>query len=286
MRVPKAPDVARTSSLNSASLNLTAQARPVVRWHHRCRVAEAPSTTASENKAKDILVPNSDLLTQLQRLSLELEQLKDTNNALLDALQSLDETVEEVALEQLNSLFGDEATTSETQAQAATALIPDLPPPITTFVAPTVAPLRLASAADYLAGSSVVAQPEVQAAAEAPPAPAKPADEDDFFAFLYQNQGDTSAIEDPGAVTVTEMLAAERAAEAAAAAQAFDPNVREVNPDDYQGSDDDPPYAEFMQPPVVPKRRLNIVFAAAEVAPWSKTGGLGDVMGADRKSVV
>lgn len=34
------------------------------------------------------------------------------------------------------------------------------------------------------------------------------------------------------------------------------------------------------RPPPVCSTPLDIVFVSAEVAPWSKTGGLGDVMGA------
>eukprot|EP00878_Enallax_costatus_P019509 GHUV01020582.1.p1 GENE.GHUV01020582.1~~GHUV01020582.1.p1 ORF type:complete len:664 (+),score=179.93 GHUV01020582.1:243-2234(+) len=40
------------------------------------------------------------------------------------------------------------------------------------------------------------------------------------------------------------------------------------------------PRAKARRPPPVCSTPLNIVFVSAEVAPWSKTGGLGDVMGA------
>lgn len=37
--------------------------------------------------------------------------------------------------------------------------------------------------------------------------------------------------------------------------------------------------ADGAAPPEAPTKTMNIVFVASEVAPWSKTGGLGDVMG-------
>lgn len=54
-----------------------------------------------------------------------------------------------------------------------------------------------------------------------------------------------------------------------------DPSVRKMQVDD----DLDTNLPQTGENEVVGSERLNIVYVSAEVAPWSKTGGLGDVAG-------